>query len=137
MARFRRSFRKSFRPKRNAERVMRGGSDNLAVGVTTTAYTFTAREAGVVKSIRLDAGVTVSDLNTEPIVPYALVVVREGYDANTLTYPALNADMYNPTMDVLISGILTSSQQEDHKFNMIGRKMKTGDRLFLWLFCRS
>ena len=64
-------------------------------------------------------------------VPYALVVVREGYNANTLTYPAITDDLYNPTMDVLISGILTDNAVEDHKSNAIGRKLKKGDRICL------
>ena len=41
-------------------------------------------------------------------VAYALVVVREGYNPNQLNWPAVSTDMYNPTMDVLISGVLTS-----------------------------
>ena len=64
-------------------------------------------------------------------VPYVLVHVREGYNANTITYPAITTDMYNPTADVLISGILTDNAVEDHKYNMIGRKLKSGDRLAL------
>ena len=36
-----------------------------------------------------------------------------------------------PTNLVLISGILTDAAVEDHKYNMIGRKMKKGDRLAL------
>ena len=39
--------------------------------------------------------------------------------------------MYNPTMNVLISGVITDPVTEDHKFNMVGRKMKPGDRLAL------
>ena len=57
--------------------------------------------------------------------------VPEGYNANTITYPALTADLYNPTDLVLISGVLTDGTVEDHKSNFIGRKMKAGDRLAL------
>ena len=64
-------------------------------------------------------------------VAYALVVVREGYNPNQLNWPAVSTDMYNPTMDVLISGVLTSESAEDHKGNKIGRKLKTGDRVML------
>ena len=60
------------------------------------------------------------------ICSYALVVVREGYNANGLNYPAVADDLYNPTMDVLISGILTDNGVEDHKWNAIGRKLKKG-----------
>ena len=59
------------------------------------------------------------------------MVVREGYNANSLVWPAVAGDLYNPTMDVLISGVLTDGAVEDHKSNMIGRKLKTGDRLAL------
>ena len=69
--------------------------------------------------------------------PYALVVVREGYNANLLVYPALTDDLYNPTMDVLISGVLTDGSFEDHKWNKIGRKLKTGDRLCLIVYNTS
>ena len=67
-------------------------------------------------------------------VPYALVVVREGYNANTLNYPAITNDLYNPTMDVLISGVLTDGGIEDHKYNSIGRKLKIGDRICLIVY---
>ena len=40
-------------------------------------------------------------------------------------------DLYNPTMDVLISGVLTDRATEDQKSNYIGRKLKAGDRLCL------
>ena len=75
------------------------------------------------KSIKLDIGMA-ANADTVTNVPYALVVVREGYNANALNWPALNVDLYNPTMDVLISGILTDSAVEDHKYNAIGRKLK-------------
>ena len=34
-------------------------------------------------------------------------------------------------MDVLISGVITDTAVEDHKWNSIGRKLKAGDRLAL------
>ena len=116
------------RPKRNAERVVRGGTSVIPGGTQVVAYTYTATEACVVKSIKLDTGVTIGDPSG---VPYVLVHVREGYNANTITYPAITTDMYNPTADVLLSGILTDNAVEDHKYNMIGRKLKSGDRLAL------
>ena len=116
------------RPKRNAERIVRGGASIIASGTQQIAYTYTATEACVVKSIKLDTGVTTGEPSG---VPYVLVHVREGYNANTITYPAITTDMYNPTADVLISGILTDNAVEDHKYNMIGRKLKSGDRLAL------
>ena len=51
-----------------------------------------------------------------------------------MSYPAVEVDIYNPTDQVLISGILTDPTVEDHKSNWIGRKMKPGDRLALIIF---
>ena len=130
MFRSRKSARYVSRPKRNAERVVRAGSSIVAAGTQQTAYTYTADQACTVKSIKLDLGMAAQADNSTDI-PYALVVVREGYNANTLNYPAITIDLYNPTMDVLISGILTDSGVEDHKYNAIGRKLKKGDKICL------
>ena len=135
MARFRR-FRRSYgsKGKRNSERIVRAASSSVNANTQQTAYTYTATQACTVKSIKLDVGITavIGGLTADGSnLPYALVVVREGYEANALNYPALTDDLYNPTMDVLMSGVITSSGVEDHKFNMIGRKLKRGDRLCL------
>ena len=129
MARFR-SMRRRFiaRPKRNAERIVRAGSSTVPAASQVVAYTYVATEACVVKSLKLDTGVTVG---TPSGVPYVMVHVREGYNVNNITYPAITTDLYNPTADVLISGILTDNSVEDHKYNMIGRKLKAGDRIAL------
>ena len=132
MVRFRRSCRRFIsKPKRNAERVIRAGFSNIATGTQQIAYTWTATEACTVKSIRLDAGATAITATPDTNVAYVLVRVPEGYNANTITYPALAADMYNPTDLVLISGVITDGAVEDRKSNFIGRKMKAGDRLAL------
>ena len=131
--RSRRSLRYVARPKRNAERHVRAGTSSLAANTQQVAYTFTASRAGTVKSIKLDIGANSGNDNLI-VMPYALVVVREGYNANQLVYPALTDDMYNPTMDVLISGVLTDGTVEDHKWNKIGRRLKTGDRLCLIIY---
>ena len=65
------------------------------------------------------------------LVPYVMARVQEGYNANSITYPALTSDMYNPTNEVMMSGILTDQSIEDHKSNFIGRKLKAGDRICL------
>ena len=133
MFRSRRSSRRYIsRPKRNAERVVRGGVSTIGAGTQQIAYTFTAKEACLARSIKLDVGVTTPGSAT--CIPYVLVLVQEGYNANTITYPAVTDDMYNPTMNVLISGVITDPVTEDHKANMIGRKMKAGDRLALILY---
>ena len=119
------------RPKRNAERHIRVGSSLINRNTQVTAYTYTAPQACVIKSIKLDTGVTTGDSGNNGTVVWALVVVREGYNANALSWPAVTTDLYNPTADVLMSGVLTDSAVEDHKVNMVGRKLKTGDRICL------
>ena len=129
----RRSNRYVVRPKRNCDRHIRAGVIAMPNPATTyTGYVYTASSAQTVRSIKLDLGMAagISTVSNQTVA-YALVVVREGYDANAITYPATTTDMYNPTMDVLISGVLTDESVEDHKFNSIGRKLKQGDRLCL------
>ena len=130
MARFTKRYRRRY-TKRNADRKIQGGSSTVAAGTQQVVYTWTATDACTVKSIRLDVGVSAAAAN---IVPYILVRVPEGYTANTMSYPAVEVDIYNPTDQVLISGILTDPTVEDHKSNWIGRKMKPGDRLALIIF---
>jgi len=125
----RRSSRYVSRPKRNAERHVRAGQSLVTPATQQTIYNFEASQACTVRSIKLDIGA--GGLSNNANIPYALVHVREGYNANTLTYPALANDLYNPTMDVLISGVITDNAVEDHKWNSIGRKLKAGDRLCL------
>ena len=119
------------RAKRNSERVVRAGQTQIASGTQGAAYTYTATQPCTVRSIKLDLGMTSMANNLH--VPYVLVVVREGYNVNQINYPAVTNDLYNPTMDVLISGVLTDNAVEDHKFNSIGRKLKIGDRIRLVL----
>ena len=129
----RRSNRYVARPKRNAERHIRAGEIYMPdAGTTYTGYVYTASSAQTVRSIKLDIGMAnPGPTATNEAFAYALVVVREGYNANAISYPATSSDLYNPTMDVLISGVITDSGVEDHKYNSIGRKLKTGDRLCL------
>jgi len=133
MARFRRRSSRGFLGrKRNVDRKLPCGYSDVAPSTQQYAYNFTATTACTIKSIKLDIGANAYGEEVGQIaVAYALVVVREGYDANTLNWPALQGDLYNPTMDVLISGVLTDNGTEDNKSNAIGRKLKTGDRLAL------
>ena len=39
-------------------------------------------------------------------IPYAVVYIPEGYDANNIAWPAVTDDLYNPTKYALITGIL-------------------------------
>ena len=114
--------------KRNCNRVIRGGNVLLGPTAQQVVYTWTATEACTVKSIKLDLGCTEYD-GEHSVMAY--VRIPEGYGANTITFPALTDDMYNPTDLVLMSGVITDISLEDHKYNAIGRKMKPGDRIGL------
>ena len=133
MARYYRKTRRYARRSRPSERKIRAGEVSLGLaGTTYTGYVYEADVPQTVRSIRLDTGkVSFQNEVDDQAIVYALVVVREGYNTNNLNYPAVNDDMYNPTQDVLISGVLTGNSVEDHKFNTIGRKLKAGDRLAL------
>ena len=137
MFRSRKSRRYVSRPKRNAERRVRAGTSTIPGPGQVAAITYTADQAQTVKSIKLDMGV-VSGINGALYnIPYVLVRVPEGYNPNTIIYPAISDDMYNPTEQVLISGVLTDTGTEDSKYNSYGRKMKAGDRLMLICFNAS
>ena len=131
MFRSRKSRRYVSRPKRNAERVVRAGVSTIGFGTQQTAYTYTATQPCTVRSIKLDTGVTFSMPAKEATSSLTSLSSSEGYNANSMVWPAITTDLYNPTMDVLISGVLTDGEVEDHKYNAIGRKLKIGDRLCL------
>ena len=139
MARYYRSYRRPIRKTtRPTNKVVRAANATLPARTTATGYVYTATDPLTVMNIKLDTG-AVADINVAAgvAIAYALVHVREGYNANNITYPALTDDMYNPTNDVIISGVLTDSQSEDHKYARIGRKMKPGDRLCLLYFLET
>ena len=137
MFRSRKSRRYVSRPKRNAERIIRAGGSLVSVATQQIAYTWTAAEACTIKSIKLDVGVSESQLPDSIQIPMFWSESQKGYNANTMTYPAITTDLYNPTDLVLISGIITNGSSEDQKYNSIGRKMKTGDRMALIFFNSS
>jgi hypothetical protein len=129
----RRSFRRSSRP---SERIIRGSTVIADSSATTDAFVYTADVPQTVTRFKLDigiAGVTTGNSPSDFALPlvYALIHVPEGYPANPLTYPAITTDLYNPTTNVLISGVVTDPTLEDHKSSSYGRKLKTGDRIAL------
>jgi len=133
MARYYRKTRRYARKSRPSDRKIRAATTTLtSAGTTYTGYLYTADVPQTARGIRLDCGMR-QDGGGAGIVAYALVVVREGYNTNDINFPAINDDLYNPTQDVLISGVLTEGSVEDHKFNMIGRKLRQGDRIALVL----
>ena len=137
MARYYRSYRRPIRKNaRPTNKIIRAGTSVLPAKATTTGYLYTATDPLTVMNIKLDTG-AVSTLGNAITVAYCLVHIREGYNANSITYPALTDDMYNPTNDVILSGVITDSTVEDHKYARIGRKMKPGDRLALLYYLES
>ena len=138
MARYYKKSRRYNRTARPTDRKIKAGTQTLSPvpsGGTmgsVPAYVFTATEPLTARNIKLDIGLSASSGTTIASTKcvYALVIAREGYSPNQLNWPALSEDLYNPTMDVLISGVITGTN-DDHKINRIGRKMKPGDRMVL------
>ena len=87
---------------------------------TGAAYIWTATTPCTVTNFKLDIGE--ESANQYWPVAYALVYVPEGYNVNSLTFPALTDDMYNPTKMVIISGVCNSAGNEDHKSSRYSRK---------------
>ena len=101
----RRSYRSKPRAKRPTDRVIRAGQAPVT-NTTGTAYLWTATTPCTVTNFKLDIGE--ESANQYWPVAYALVYVPEGYNVNSLTFPAVTDDMYNPTKMVIISGMQLS-----------------------------
>ncbi len=115
--------------KRSTERIIRAGSATVNGLTTIGAYVWTATVPGTVSQFKLDTGINGESINS--YLAYVLVYVPEGYSWNNITYPATTDDLYNPTKNVLISGILNNVESEDHKSTRYGRKVSIGDRIAL------
>ena len=122
--------RKSYRkPKRPTNRVIQAGNVVLAAGLQGVGYLFTAKDPCTATKFRLDTGLTAG---VSGPFPYALVYVPAGYNINNITYPSVPpANMYEPAMQVLLSGVLTDNATEDHKSTRYSRRMASGDRIAL------
>lgn len=126
---YRRNYRRARRTSRPTERIIRADNPVLATaGVTVASFMYTVTDPQTVTRFKLDTGIQGTFNGT---VAYALVVVPEGYNNNAISYPAITTDLYNPTTNVLISGVLTDTAIEDHKSSSYSRKLKTGDRIAL------
>ena len=68
--------------------------------------------------------------NVADRIMWAVVVVREGYDPNTLHNTTLT-DLYNPTRDVVCSSIWTTQASNSYGRAKFNRKLMIGDRLML------
>ncbi len=122
----RKSYRKVSRP---SEKIVRVGQVTTVPGSNIQGYIYTAESPQTVMNIKLDVGA--SQLGAAVPHAYALVLVEDGYQANNINYPALTTNMYEPSQNILISGIITDGAIEDNKYLRIGRKLKTGDRICL------
>ena len=123
------------RRRRPTERIVRAGVASLPSQTSTPpnviGYVFTAKENGTVSNFKLENCIISMGTGTNTTVPYAVVYVPEGYNANNLTWPAVTDDMYNPTKNVLMSGILINSENRDFKSSRYSRKVVPGDRICL------
>lgn len=122
------NYRKNTRP---TNRVIQAGTQVVEFQSQATAYVFEATDPCTATNFKLDTGAE-SLVDLLPMV-YALVYVPEGYGVNTINYPSTAGtnNLYDPSKSVLISGVLTSIENEDHKFSKYSRKMATGDRIAL------
>ena len=120
------------RRRRPTERVIRQGVATIPAvsNANVVGYVFTAKENGTASNFKLENLIAGTATNSMTI-PYALVYIPEGYDANTITWPAVTDDMYNPTKYALITGILFDNQVRDSKSSRYSRKMVPGDRIAL------
>lgn len=127
------NYKRSSRP---TNRILQAGpTGQIFAKQQTVGYLFTATDPCTATNFKLDTVAEVLGDETSPIA-YALVYVPEGYDVNTINYPttAGTNNMYDPSKAVLIAGILSSLEQEDHKYSKYSRKLQTGDRLALIYF---
>ena len=133
---YKRRYSRPVRNKRQTERIIRSNSGSVPSGNTTVAYIYEAESPVTITNWELDI-LNRSTPSTTPttanLIPYALVIVKQGYNANNITFPALSDDMYNPTKAVVISGV-QSGTSEDHKRSRYSRKLEIGDRVALLFY---
>ena len=134
MSRPRYRYRSTYRRRSNrpSERILRGAvSGSIAPSTTETVYSYEVETPQTIMNISLD--LSPGDASV-PHTPYALVVVPEGYTANSINWPAISDDMYNPTKNVLIAGVLGPETSDMPRYVRIGRKMAHGDRIALLVY---
>lgn len=119
--------RRSYKTKRPSNRIIRAGTAIIDPQAQSVGYIYEAVDPQTASNFKIDLGIG----SPASVMPYVLVYIPEGYDATTINYPAVTLDLYNPTKNVLINGVLTSDESEDHKYSRYGRKMAPGDRIAL------
>ena len=116
------------RRKKPTNRVIQAGNFEVVASNQLSGYVFTATDPCTATNFKLDIGQFAGLLP----LPYALIFIPDGYEANLITYPTVPpANFYEPSQDVLISGVITSLTTEDNKVSRYSRKMNTGDRIAL------
>ena len=132
MRRYNNNYRRRYKTKRPVNRVIQAATTAVPPNSNAVGYLFTCLDPCTSTRFALDTGLRPPSSSSINPVAYALVYVPDGYNVNNITYPTVaGTNMYEPSMNVLISGILTDDTTEDHKFCRYSRKMNTGDRIAL------
>ena len=121
--------RYAYKTKRPTDRIIQAGTATVPAASQVIGYVFEATDPCTATKFKLDCGLLSS---TSAGQAYALVYVPHGYNVNNIVYPSVPpANMYEPSQNVLISGVLTNNGTEDQKYCRYGRKMRPGDRIAL------
>ena len=125
-----RSRRSAPRAKRPTDRIIQGRTSNVAGSTELTIFQWTATVPCTATNFKLDIGSATQD--EIQVFPYVLVHVPQGYGTNSINYPSSpSLQLYEPTKNVLISGVVTDPTTEDHKWCRYGRKCQEGDSIAL------
>ena len=117
---------------RNNERVIRATSISTGTaGGTIAQVLYTGDVACTIRglSIKLLPRTTNAPLPDDRIM-WAVVLVNEGYEPNTL-HSTIGVDLYNPTRNVLTSGVWSGQNNWTYGRAKYSRKLMKGDRIML------
>ena len=119
------------RSKQPTDRSVRAGGFLVSTS-QIVAYTYTATDPCKVCNLSLEIGLDDNtDANSEKVY-YAVVYVPEGYNVNTMQVTDVTQDLYNPTKNIMVVGVLTNDGGGAKKtFSRVSRKMAVGDRIAL------
>ena len=117
------------------DKKIRTFSGNLSANVQVNTIVYTANEAGLLASLRINGTFSDSNATNDSLCGWAIVIAREGYSPNALNLT--NGDFYIPEQDVLCCGVGNSVQQNGrwlYEFSATPktkRKMQEGDNVYL------